>query len=184
MRRNLIIIILLLAFVAVVVFLDYPLYKEVKSFRKGLEIKQEELRGVEELLVKIKELKAIYEENKDEAKRAFYAIPSGEDLPNLIVQLEALASINGLILEKVDFGQPAAEGVKWGPGGEEKEIVVKEYKTMNVTLEVTGTYESLKSFLKSVEENIRLMDITSINFSASAEGGAFSFGVSMNVYYQ
>ncbi|MEA2113490.1 MAG: hypothetical protein U9P63_02430, partial [Patescibacteria group bacterium] len=57
---------------------------------------------------------------------------------------------------------------------------------------VSGSYEAFKNCLKSLENNIRPMDIESINLKPQAENkggifdnlGIFQFDLKINTYYQ
>jgi Tfp pilus assembly protein PilO len=103
----------------------------------------------------------------DERDRALVAsaLPSGLDLPNLLVRLEDIISSSGLVSEAID---------------------VKEGGLVNII--VLGNYESLKVFLKALEQSLRIFDVESISFAAPtlSEGGGvdFRFSLSMKTYYQ
>jgi len=107
-------------------------------------------------------------------------LPPEKDIPGLIVQFEALASENGLILESLNFIERTIK--KTGEAEEEK----KDYKSLAVFLSLTGNYKSFENFLKALELNVRLMDIKSIEFSSEKieEEGIFNFNVDLEVYCQ
>jgi len=187
MIRNIIIITIILGFIAVVVFLDIPGVQNVLAKRKEIKDQQQVLLDKQDLLLRVEKLTRLYEENKENVEKTNYILPSSEEVPNLIVQLEALAFEQGLVLGKVDLETPTGQGITLE--GEQKPV--QDYEIMNVNMELTGTYEGLKSFLKAAEENIRLMDIKSISFKAGqeAEEGAegpqiFDFSVILNTYYK
>jgi Tfp pilus assembly protein PilO len=188
MIRNIIIIITILGFIAVVVFLDIPGVQSVLAKRKEIKDQQQVLLDKQDLLLRVEKLSRLYEENKESVEKTNYILPSSEEIPNLIVQLEALAFEQGLVLGKVDFKTLTKEEIT--QGGEQQQPV-QDYQTMNISLQLTGTYDGLKSFLKASEENIRLMDIKSIVFesSAGAEEGQkgpqiFDFSILLNTYYK
>lgn len=187
MSKNIIIFILTLAFIAIVVFLDLPIIQETLSLRKDLKEQEEELSEKQTLLVKIENLIKDYQGSQEDLKRISYILPTGQDLPNLIIQLEALAFEAGLVLEAVDFSAPEEQGVtKAQQVGSSEEIVIKKYQTLNINLKLIGDYLAFKNFLKLIEENIRLIDIVSVNFSfQSSEGFQFlNFDLNLKTYYQ
>lgn len=185
MKKNSIIaIILIIALIAIVVFLDLPAYNRVSFLRKEIKTSRVFLEERQELIAKVEQLKEIYDSREKEIGRVYYVLPLEKDIPNLIVQFEALATENGLVLEKIDFIEKT---IKKAADSTPQAGPQKEYKSLEVSLSLSGSYESLKSFLEALEYNIRLADIKSINFSSEKglEGGSiFTFGINLEVYYQ
>ena len=198
--KGLVTIILLIALVAIVMFLDLPAYNRVGFLGEEIEKYEQFLEEKEELLIKVSQLKQIYESREEEINKVYYVLPSLADIPNLIVQFEALASENGLILENLGFGKTEAAkktgGVSWSTGAEGEDTIdrVQEgYQSLRMSLVLIGSYQSFKSFLKAIEHNIRLMDIRSISFSSAAEQEGeeegtvgiptYTFSVDLDVYY-
>lgn len=59
------------------------------------------------------------------------------------------------------------------------------YQTFNVGMDVNGSYEAFKSFLRDLELSIRITDVESLNFSPPFGGlDAFSFNLTLTTYYQ
>ena len=195
--KNIIILILIVAFVVILFLFDLPIYNEVTYLRNEIKTYKDFLEEKEELVIKVNQLKQIYESRKGELSKVHYALSFEKDIPNLIVQLEALTSENGLILENLAFIEKKIEQkgkVEWGK--EEATPISgvkpkKAHKSLGVTLSLTGSYQSLKSFLKALEFNVRLMDIKSISFSIPEVKGEtkemasiFTFDIQLDVYYQ
>ena len=190
--KGIITIILLIVLVVIIMFLDLPAYNKVGFLKNEIEKYEQFLEEKKELLVKVGQLKEIYESREEEINKVYYVLPPSADIPNLIVQFEALASENGLILGNLSFSQVETAKktgkVTWGGEAEETTAVEVEalgtYQNLEVSLSLTGSYQSFKSFLKALEHNIRLMDIKSISFSsAKAETTTHTFAVSLEVYY-
>jgi hypothetical protein len=61
------------------------------------------------------------------------------------------------------------------------EAMLKDYGILNLEFSTTGTYNNFIKFTKALEENLRIVDISSISFSSSnvAVPGVTS-GVSTN----
>jgi len=174
-NKNIIITtVLFLAFIVVLISLDLPFYGEVTSLRSEVKQAKDYIKEKEELLIKVEQLKQVYDSRKEAIKKAFYLLPVEKDASSLIVQFEAMASENGLILESIDFTEKVEKGAA-------------TYKTLKVSLELYGSYAAFKSFLGAIEYNVRIMDISSIEFSSEEveEGGSgFSFKVELEAYYQ
>ena len=188
MIKTIVIIILGLGFVAVVIFLDVPGVESVLAKRKEIENQKQVLIDKQDLLARVEKLTKLYEENKDNVEKTNFILPSSEEIPNLLVQLEALAFEQGLVLGKVDLSTAKKEEPAQGIEGQQR--VIQDYETMIINIGLTGTYEGLKSFLKATEENIRLMDVDSINFGSAPQAEEyegpqmFNFNIIINAYYQ
>lgn len=177
--KNIVILILILVFIGIVFLLVLPAYNKLTLLNREIKWQEHLLEDKEAVIAKTEQLKQDYEIHKDELKKASYALPSGKEIPNLIVQLEALASENGLVLESLNFLEEAKTKSK-------EAQTPKPYKNLEVSLQAAGTYESLENFLRALELNIRLMDIKSIDFSSkqSEIEGLFIFNINLIVYYQ
>lgn len=187
MIKNIIIFILILAFIAVIVFLDLPEFQEVLSLRKEVKEQKEIFSEKQILLAKIGKLTEDYEGNEEDLKRVNYILPSGQDIPNLIVQLESLSFEAGLVLEALEFFVGEEETISKAKEARVAEgKTPKDYQTLTVNLKLIGDYLAFKNFLKLVEENIRLMDVGSIDFSTQTEEmfQLFNFNLNLNTYYQ
>lgn len=57
-----------------------------------------------------------------------------------------------------------------------------DYQTIGVGMEVVGTYEAFKDFLRALESSIRITDVNSLTFLPVTNG--FSFELSLKTYYQ
>lgn len=210
MKKKLIfnLIVLALVVTAVIVFL-LPLWDSVKATKKRIENSQAKLESINKLLDKTKILKDDYEQVKSQAEKVFISLPKEKDLPDLIVQFENLAVTHGLVMESIGFGELEGEqktsqaAVSFteeeGLEGEspraaiQTETTIKPiFRSLPVTLSVSGDYSSLKKYISGLETNIRSMNIQRLNLgSASGEGGessagkdSFTFDLEVSVYYQ
>jgi len=188
MIRNIIIIILLLGFVAVVVFLDVPKFQEILDLRNEVEIQKNTFLKEEDLLAKVENLKSRYEKNEEELKKVNYILPTGEDVPNLIVQIEAIALESGVALESINISSVDGSGSTRRPGQEATITEEKDYEILSIRLNISGQYEAFKNFLKTIENNIRLMDIQVFSFSLESSEALetvpiFTFNLTLNTYY-
>jgi len=188
MIRDIILIILILAFIAVVIFFDVPGVQGVLQTRKDIDIQKQILLDDQLFLAKVKQLIKIYKENKDNIDKIDFILPLKEDIPNLLVQVEALVLEQGLILDKLEVTTPTEEtggGVSLAENRAKKETSTTKYNTLNIDLGFTGDYSALKNFLKATEENMRLIDINSIGISPESEAsGIFRFDLSLKTYYR
>lgn len=114
------------------------------------------------------------------------SIPRGAEIQNLLAQLDNITTQSGLSLQSINFENV---GVLTSSSKQSAQNIVQSYKTLRLTLGLTGDYESLKTWLNAVESDIRLMDIINIAFAGLASdsqksSGLFNFKAMLNVYYQ
>jgi Tfp pilus assembly protein PilO len=178
MTKNIIIIILILGFIAAVVFLDIPTVQKVLDLRKSVKDEQKLLNEKKDFIDRIEKLIGTYQDNKETLKNIDSIMPDDSGIPDLIVQLEAVAAGSGVLLSDLNFTiikEKTEEGQ-----------APKDYNTVSVNMKMTGDYLSFNKFLKSVEENMRLLDIESINFAPKLIGtvSGFEFEVVLKTYYQ
>ena len=193
----------IIAVIAIGLWFIKPAYNEIKILIQEIETKQNTLDEKQKLVVDIKKLISQYEDVKGKVNKVFYVLPNEAEIPNILVQLEALASENGIIFESINFGEiqqseqekiTFKEETSLSPEEQGKEQenskVVDRRKSISVDVKLIGSYENFKNYLKSLENNIRIMDIISINFSgiSGEEKGEnlnnFSYLVKLKVYYQ
>jgi len=188
MIRNIIIGVLILGFIAAVVFFDVPSVENILNLRKQIEQEKLNFSENQAFLEKVEGLIDVYKKNKESIDKMDSILPPKEDIPNLIVQLEALVFEQGLILDKLEVNTPTeetpssrAEEVRTG----EEVAAPQKYKTLNINLGFTGDYSALKNFFKATEENMRLIDIDSISIAPEGEAsGIFKFDLTLKTYYQ
>jgi Tfp pilus assembly protein PilO len=62
---------------------------------------------------------------------------------------------------------------------------IKKLGTLEISMTVTGGYTNLKQFVRYLETNIRLANVTKLKFTpAGARGISDSLTLDVNVYYQ
>ncbi|MBI5912835.1 type 4a pilus biogenesis protein PilO [Candidatus Azambacteria bacterium] len=188
-RRYLIASLFFIVAAVVAVVLVYPKYQVMSSSARIADEKQKEFDSQIALVQDISRLKSQYNEAKEEFGRVGVLIPAHSEgsAANLFVELEGLASRNGILLETISFGQSKTLG-------KEKE---KRHFTINAKLSLKGDYRSLKNFVRAIETSEHLMDVVLISVSAvqeekkegKSEGGAapeqpLSLKVDIDAYYQ
>lgn len=155
-------------------FLIQPKYKKLKEEIKSFsEDKRNEYYDRQKYLNKLKELKAAYKQAKPEDMNKMKVIlPEKEGKEELMSQLEAVVLKNGLLLSSLQLekekeeakDRPAIEMAKAEKGGEE--ALPKEIGRIKIEMEIMGTdYRGFKNILYTLENNLRLIDITKVGFA-------------------
>jgi Tfp pilus assembly protein PilO len=195
-KENLVIIGSLCALGLVVLFLILPSWDSVNIDRQIITEEKSYLEQVKSFNQNIEEKNKQYK--SDELERLLSVLPKEEELSPLLIQLEGLATGNSLIMESVDFSKidktSAAqefqstswqEGVSEQNGQANPEVQAQPYKILLVSLKLSGGYGAFKNYLQSVEQNLRLMDVTSFELTnSSGIAQNLFFTVNLRVYYQ
>ena len=169
-------IILVVAAVAVTFWVLLPLWQSAQA---ALELKKENENNLaqrEKLTANLEHLIGQYNERAGDLATFSKAIPVGRNIPELLINLEALASENGLIFSGVNF--------------KPKDLKASGVKTLIMEIRVKGSYPAFQNYLKAVEKSLRLFDVTSVSFNGITPGQAnvnpnnLEFNLLVNTYYQ
>lgn len=147
-------------------FLILPKYKQVtkkiEAAENTLEIKRLQLiaylDGLNELNDNFKSV------SPSDLSKVDEILPSAAASEDLYTHLEAIVKNNGLMLTSLNVAAPEESTL----AGEES--ADKEVKEIKVTMTVEGvSYGSLKALLRSLESNLRLMDVKQVTFAPAEE---------------
>jgi len=191
MIKNIVFGILILGFLVSVLFLDIPMVQEVLNINKEAKYQQELLAQKTDFIRTVEKLMEKYKNNQEILQKLDSILPNNKDIPNLLVQIEALANDSGIVFN--DMAISAAEEKASSKAQEVRTGEVSQgnlptgYSAVSISLKLSASYESFKSFLRAVENNLRLVDVDSISFSnqAKEEGNnVFDFEMVLKTYYQ
>ena len=178
----------LAALVVVILVLTLPAYQGMSQKKSDLKLEEERLEETKEINGKLKDLAEQYEAHRAEAEKIMMALPSKEEIPNLLVSMEAISAENGMLLQSLGFSIQSDNTGRLA-AGEEGQIAPpgQQFKKLGLDMSLNGSYSSLKNFLASVEKNLRIIDIESIDFGASEGEGAsdiFEYSIQGVTYYR
>jgi len=169
-------IILLIAAAAIIFWLLLPLWHSTQA---ALELKKDNENNLaqrEKLAANLEYLISQYNERANDLASFSKAITVGQNIPELLINLEALASENSLIFSGVNF--------------KPKDLKAPNIKTLVMEVKVKGSFPAFQNYLKAMEKSLRLFDVTSISFNGIAPGQTninlnnLEFNLSVNTYYQ
>lgn len=150
-------------------FILEPKYRESgQGSKDNLNLSKTELLRRQQHLNQLKKLVDKYNSiSPKEISRIKMILPEGKDIPGLFVQFQTLAAKNNLLLSSISFDET--------PMGIEKDAIKKININVDLLGGSTNSYQEVKSFIASVETNLRLLDIDSIFFNP--ESSAYSLTV-------
>jgi len=113
-------------------------------------------------------------------------VPDNVDNVRLIIDISGIASRHGVtaagITTSADTNSSAAGSTAPKTGLNPVVAGTSGLSTVTVSFSVTTTYDNFIVFLQDLERSLRILDVTSITLSASANG-TYTYGVALNTYW-
>ncbi len=153
--RPIAIAVMLFLTLVAVVWLLIPKYKEFRETRYELGRVEAEYSSKYEYYSEISKIFSELQKNEEGVKKIEDALPEKTKISDLMYFLQKKSSENGLIVRNLYLTKISDTGTK----SKIKEIVF--------TIDLMGTYSSLKNFLLGVENSARLFEVNNISFGNS-----------------
>ena len=146
-----------------------PKYQKNQLRLKTLELEivkaNEKLESLRLAKKDIEDLGLIYDQ-------MYVAMPKDTDEPNVISELEALASVNSLSIPGIQINDSASLG-----SPSEAALPGAASNAVNISFSVIGTFENISKLTKSIEEDLKFMNIKNLTLSSSSAGIAASYQI-------
>lgn len=113
------------------------------------------------------------------------ALPNSVDNIRLIIDLNSIAANHGFSLRNI---RAAASSASTGSGtivtqrSSASGISNPTLDTVTVSFSVTAPYQQFVEFMRSLEANLRIMDLTKLTVAANT-GGTYDFSVELQTYW-
>ena len=151
------------------IFID-PMYKGVDVLKQEMTSYDEALNNSkvleQEKEVLTQKYNLIGAENLDKLQKL---LPSSVDNIRLVLEIEKIALAYGMSLKDVRYDAiQSAPSTAVGGLGRSTRKHHRDYETLNEEFATEGTYSNFLSFIKSLEKNLRIIDISSIAFASSS----------------
>jgi len=132
-----------------------PVYDLTSGLKDLIAEKEIVLSARAEIAQKIKQLNEEYGSRYAELQRLALLLPKTKSLPEIISMVEAMFSQTGNVIGEYLMSDASQAG--------------SNLKTVTLTLSSEGTYGSFINLLNIIENNIRLLDVTSLDISENLE---------------
>lgn len=106
----------------------------------------------------------------DTGQNFIQLVPVKKNTAELVSAMQDIAQNSGVQLTQVQIAE--AKGKEGDP-----------YKTLSLSLEMSGSYPSLRSFLGSLEQYVRILNVGSIQISADKTTGQLRYSVKADSYF-
>ena len=147
-----------------------PAYNYVGALDVALEEREDILNDRSQTIANISSLTQGYAQRAADLQRFSNIVPAQKNSAEIVSTLQALATQNGLILSSIALGS-----------NESREKT--PYVLLSIDIALSGSYPAFRSFLAGFEQNIRVMDIISIDASRPGEEPTVGFRLKANAYY-
>jgi|SRR3989344_64265 len=169
MFRFIIPIILIGTSVAGFLMFTQPFYQEISLLRTKVKSYNEALdnsKALENEREKLNQkVNSITPENLEKLEKL---LPNNVDNIRLILEIEKIAAPYGMVLKDVRYNTIQKDNTDTVvPGGESASALSdRDYGTLDLSFSTQGNYNNLLLFIKDLENNLRIVDISSIEFSS------------------
>ncbi len=162
-----------------------PAYRDAQDL-KAQKISQDNFfANQQNTLKQVQAVVAAYQGNGNPQTLANLALPPIKDDADVLNQISVLASKYQLAVQSVTVTTPGAKSAR-AQARPNAAALVKPVGVLNVQLRVAGSYANFKSFLSSLESNIRIMDVVGLVVTPVGKSNQdyYTFDISVSAYYQ
>jgi len=139
---------------------DWPLFRDFLKVREEIYQLKKEYEFQKERLLKTQEIFKRFHSRLSEVEDISLALPIKENYGQILSEIQFLAQKNNLTIEDLSF----QKGIIKNEEVEENSLFIP-CSTIVVSLKGKGYYSEIKSFLKDIESDIRLMDVERIDLT-------------------
>lgn len=107
-------------------------------------------------------------------------LPDGIENVRLIIDIQHISNI--VLSQDIKGAKVVGSASKTAGNGSTASADGKKYGTISLSFGVTTTYDQFIVFLQSLEDNLRLVDVTDISFAA-ADGDKYDFNITLQTYW-
>ncbi|MFA6076930.1 MAG: hypothetical protein WC735_02540 [Candidatus Paceibacterota bacterium] len=166
--------------ISVTVFFVFsnPFYKDVNELRGQVESYDQALSNSKALENERDKLTAKFNAiNKNDLLKIQKLLPENIDNIRLILEMEQVALPFGMALKDVTYSptdsakSTTSSGGAVVKGGGAVQTPNRDYGVWDLSFSTTGTYDNFLNFTRALEGNLRIVDISSVQFSSDTSSG-------------
>ena len=160
-------------------YLIRPALDEINELRGKVASRSDVLDNYGAAVKQLQNLLAQYQESADIQNQVSLALPIGQNVPQDINQIVGIAAANNMNVKSLGLQQMAIKP--------SKAPLVKGMGTLRINTQLAGSYANFKSFLRSLETNITILDMANLKIEIQKDkiGSLFMvYNMSIDTYYQ
>jgi len=150
----------------------YGSWQETQAMRSALSERQQLLERRTIILTNAGQEYTKYQAaiSGDTGRNFVQLVPVKKNTAELVSAMQDIAQNAGVQLAQVQIAE--AKGKDTDP-----------YKTLSLSLEMSGSYPSLRSFLTNLEQYVRILNVGSIQVSADRTTGQLRYSIKADSYF-
>ena len=163
--------------IAITIFLfwalAFPFYNDASDLDTAIKEREDLLNSRNTTITNIKNLNKEYQKRISEIAKLSAIVPSKKSVAEVLSAIDDVSVKNGIQLTNSSIiGQKTSD------------TDANPYNLLSLEVGLNGSYPGLTNFLKSLERNLRLVDITSVDAVAGLGTiSTLNFVVKGNAYY-
>lgn len=180
-----------------------PAYNSLQSSRQDEASRAQFVQNEQASVKKVQGLISTYQGQTALEDTISQALPQTPDISGALLQLNGIARIIGLSMGEISVEQALlgpntqapANQESTSPSGRNEPLanIAAPLGTLTFKIQLTGSYEEFKNFVKEVETNIRIFNIQSFEIQPKAESqgmhaaapaNVLNYTVTILAYYQ
>ncbi len=161
--------------IAIVLFwaVALPFYNSVSDLDVAIREREDLLNSRNTIITNIKNLNNEYQKRIPEIAKLSAIVPSKKSIAEVLSAINDVSAKNGIQL----FSSAIT-------GQQTSDVNTNSYNLLSLEMGLSGSYPGLTNFLKALERNLRLVDITSVDATAAlGNTSTLNFVVKGNAYY-
>lgn len=175
-------IILILAAVAGFVLYVNPMLSEVKTLRAQSGEYQSVITNAQELeRVRDSLLKTYNQISDSDRARLATMLPTSPENVSLILELNAAAERSGLLLQNVKVVDTDDRATRQRTPS--LSSLSQDVGLVQLEISVVGPYPAFAAFMRDVEQNARLIDVSKVGFIALDDKTSYQYTVGLRTYW-
>ncbi len=170
--------IIMIASVLIFAFYTNDHYQNIKDLRVQAAQYDKALTQSKLLLAQRDSLKKKYDEIlPEDLEKIKKLAPDSVDNVRLIIDINGIAAKKDMTIRsiKIQNTAPSRQGAI-GPDN-------NPYGSIQLSFSTTGPYEKFKDFMRSLEGSLRIVDVTSLAFTATDKNDVYDYSVSIRTYW-
>lgn len=166
--KNIIPILIIIATIGLSYIYVFPQYRNIKTlWADG--------RSYDDVLTKSAELRQMRGELRErlgnfssaDLDRLSKMMPAGDDIVQLILDLDNLARRYNILMQNIKTSEDGDQTT--GNRNTTSEPPSTPYKVISISFNFDGTYLNMLSFLRDIEDSLRIMDVASIKVKTNKD---------------
>lgn len=148
----------------------FPTASAIPSVYQNNLKQKTDLAAINTRLKKINSMLSAQQAIKSSVILADRALPSKDDVPNLMNQIQAIATSSGVSLKSLQFN-----GITKSDDG--------SYKKINMQAVLDGNFSNFLSMLGNLETTSRLIDVSTLSFDSQKSSGSLTVSLGLVSYF-